>query len=149
MTGKEMWDLYINKNPRYKNAYYESWSFGYNAKLADELAKLVIMGTKTATASAYELYEIEKSPLPPVGGFNIILDANQNAVCITQTTNVSICRFKDVSADHAYKEGEGNRSLDYWRKVHKRAFETEFKSLNIEVTDETLVVCEEFKVVFK
>ncbi|WP_406946736.1 ASCH domain-containing protein [Lactiplantibacillus plantarum] len=24
--------------------------------------------------------------------------------------------------DHAYLEGEGNRSLEYWRKVHKDFF---------------------------
>lgn len=39
----------------------------------DEIAKLVIEGRKTATASNYLLYE-EDEPLPYVGLHNVILD---------------------------------------------------------------------------
>ena len=49
---------------------------------------------------------------------NIILDAKGDAVCITETTKVYICPFNEISASHAFKEGEGDRSLEYWYSIH-------------------------------
>lgn len=143
-----MWNLYIKSN-KVKNKTYEAWSFGADPLMATELAKLVVEGIKTATASAYPLYQLEKEPLPPVGGLNIILDGDNNAVCITETTKVYTCPFIEVSDNHAFKEGEGDRSLSYWRKVHEDFFSKELKEYGLEFDEEMLVVCEEFKVVFK
>lgn len=52
--------------------------------------------------------------------------------------------FFDVSAEHAFKEGEGDQSLDYWRKVHQD-FWSDLKvySPNMEV------LCEEFEVLYQ
>ena len=36
--------------------------------------------------------------------------------------------FDEVSKEHAYKEGEGDRSLAYWRDVHEDFFAEEFIS---------------------
>ncbi|AQR94880.1 ASCH domain-containing protein [Clostridium saccharoperbutylacetonicum] len=148
MTEKEMWNLYIQNKP-VENRNYDAWCFGGNAEMANELAKLVENGIKTATASAYQLYEIENSPLPPIGGLNIILDSNNNAVCITETTKVYTCPFNQVSESHAAKEGEGDLTLAYWRKVHTDFFTKELKAYNLDFNDNMLVVCEEFKVVWK
>ena len=30
--------------------------------------------------------------------------------------------FDEVDEEHAYLEGEGDRSLEYWREVHERFF---------------------------
>ena len=35
--------------------------------------------------------------------------------CVIETTEVTYRRFGDVDATFAYEEGEGDRSLDYWR----------------------------------
>ncbi|NLK27250.1 MAG: ASCH domain-containing protein [Clostridiales bacterium] len=148
MKEKEMWNLYINKN-QVKNRTYNAWSFGDDPKTANILASLVAKGIKTATASAYQLYEIENIPLPQKGDLNIILDSDNNAVCIIETRKVYTCPFLDVSEEHAYKEGEGDRSLSYWRKVHKEFFTRELKTYELDFNESMLVVCEEFKVVFK
>lgn len=148
MTEKEMWNLYT-KNSHLKNRTYDAWCFGGNTSMANELAKLVVNGVKTATASAYQLYEIENSPLPPIGGLNIILDSDNNAVCITETTKVYSCPFNQVSESHALKEGEGDLSLAYWRRVHKDFFSKELKAYNLDFDENMFVVCEEFKVVWK
>ncbi len=50
-------------------------------------------------------------PLPKE---NEILDS-KNAICIIETTKVEVIPFKEVSKDHAYKEGEGDRGLTYWQ----------------------------------
>lgn len=41
--------------------------------MANELARLVIIGQKTATTSAIELYEPDEH-VPQVGDYNVILD---------------------------------------------------------------------------
>lgn len=76
-------------------------------------------GEKTATASAYDLYVLEDEPLPQVGTFDVILDSQNQAVCVVEITKVSVELFNQVSAQHAFKEGEGDKSLAYWRQVHE------------------------------
>lgn len=146
MTEKEMWAAYTLKYPCYKDKTYEVWCYGGNTP--DLLAKLTLLGIKTATSSAYPFYEYEKCELPKVGEHNIILDTNGLAVCITKTTNVNVVPFWQVSAEHAYKEGEGDRNLQYWKDVHKKFFTEELFQIDKNFTEDMLVVCEEFKVVF-
>lgn len=142
MNAKEMWKFY-KENENEDN--YEAWSYGVDADL---LADLTLKRIKTATASAYTLYLYENEPLPKTGGYNIILDSNDNAVCITQTTKVYVVPFNKVTKRHAFKEGEGNRTLTYWREVHKTFFEKELDKIGEEFNENMNVVCEEFEVVY-
>lgn len=56
--------------------------------------------------------------------------------------------FCEVSEEQAYKEGEGDRSLAYWREVHRAVFTEELKEIGEIFSEEMLVVCEEFEVAF-
>lgn len=145
MNAAEMWYEFCADDPTLANAPHEAWAFGCEPDL---LAKLVLYGQKTATTSSYPLYALENEPLPQVGEYNIILDGNDEAICITKTTKVYRTLFKDVSARHAYLEGEGDRSLAYWRKVHQAFFTAELAEVKLDFTPELEVVCEEFEVVF-
>lgn len=84
-----------------------------------------------------------------MGGLNIILDTDNNAVCITKTTKVYTCSFNEVSENHALKEGEGDLSLAYWRKAHKDFFSKELKEYDLDFDENMVVVCEEFELVCK
>lgn len=143
MTDKELWKIFSEKN--HIDAEYEAWTFGCEP---DELVNLVIMGIKTATASAWPLYIVEKEPLPKEGEYSIILDSKDNAVCVIQTTKVYTVPFREVTLEHAYKEGEGDRSLEYWRKIHKDFFTECMEDAGLTFTEDMEVVCEEFQVVF-
>ena len=121
-----------------------AWSFGGDA---DKLAELVRAGEKTATCSALVFYELENEELPQVGEYNIILDSEGNAVCITKTTTVYVTTFDAISETHAFKEGEGDRSLEYWRKVHREFFSGELRTINQPFDEKMELVCEEFEVV--
>lgn len=112
------------------------------------LAKLVLEGTKTATASAYDLYAVDNDPLPKVGSYDVILDSKDQAVCIIQIKKVSVVPFKEVSEKHAFKEGEGDKSLAYWRDVHEAFFKPYFEECGLTFTPESLIVLEEFEVVY-
>jgi len=108
----------------------------------------VLQGEKTATASAFELYEIEKEPLPKVGAYNIVLDSKDEAICIIQTTKVYVVPFNEVTEEHAFKEGEGDKTLYFWRKAHKEFFTECLVEVGREFDETMKVVCEEFEVVF-
>ena len=118
MTPQEMWNAYKQINPSIGDEI-DAWAFGVEADL---LADLVLKGEKTATTSAYDLYAVEDEPLPQEGTFDVILDSKDQAICIIEITKVSVQPFHQVSADHAYKEGEGDKSLAYWRQVHEDFF---------------------------
>lgn len=144
MTAEEMWDEYVRETGM-AHADYEAWAFG---EAPDELAALVVSGRKTATASAYPLYEQELEALPREGEFSVILDSGEQAVCVIQTTRVYVVPFRDVSAEHARREGEGDLSLAYWRKVHERFFRRELAETGMVFNENMLVVCEEFACVY-
>ena len=147
MTGKELWNLFIReKNLPEIISDYDAWSFGSSA---DELAQLVVSGTKTATSSAYPLYDLKNEPLPATDAYSVILDSKGNAVCVIQTTKVEIVPFKEVIAEHAYKEGEGDKSLDAWKEVHEKFFTKALNKVGLHFTYDMKVVCEEFSVIYK
>lgn len=145
MTGKELWDLFTKENNIDENNY-EAWALGVEA---DVLANLVVTGEKTATASAYPLYEVEDEPLPSAGEYSVILDSKDNAVCVIQTTKVYVIPFNEVTEEQAFKEGEGDKSLEYWREVHKKFFTECMKEAGLKFSSDMKVVCEEFVVVYK
>ena len=139
MTAAEMWEEYTKNHPI--AADYDAWAFGDDP---DKLAQLVLEGTKTATASAYPFYDLEGEALPEVGQYSVVLDAREEAVCIIRTEKVFVVPFRDVDEHQALKEGEGDRSLSYWRTVHERFFREELAQAGLAFEPSTKVVCEEF-----
>ena len=125
MRAEELWKAYCEKENIDIDTPYKAWGFG---DAPDQLADLVLTGIKTATASAYDLYFM---------------------VCVIQTTKTTVVPFDEVSKEHAYKEGEGDRSLAYWRDVHEDFFAEEFAETELEFNGQTSILCEEFKVVYR
>lgn len=144
MTPQEMWKAYKQINPSIGDEI-DAWAFGVEADL---LADLVLRGKKTATASAYDLYALEDEPLPREGTFDVILDSQDQAICIVEITKVSVQPFNQVSDDHAFKEGEGDKSLVYWRQVHEDFFTECLREAGLNFTPNSKVVLEEFRKVY-
>ncbi len=119
-----------------------SWKFGDTKKEADELLHLVLSGKKTATSSLYKSY-LNKKQLPKIGDKSIILDSEDKERCKILTTKVQIKPFNKITESFARKEGEGDLSLKHWKKVHKDFFSKRTKDFD----EETLIVCEEFKII--
>lgn len=147
MTEQELWKEYCKKCHVDEDTPYEAWSFGGDDP--DALAQLVADGIKTATASGYDFYKMDDEPLPNVGDLSVILNEAEEAVCVIKETKLYHTRFCEVTKEHAYKEGEGDRSLEYWRNVHKDFFEEEAQEYGISFDDNFNVLCEEFEVVYK
>ena len=125
---------------------YEAWAFGDPSlpDLATKLALLVRDGPKRATAGLASDYEDENEPLPEIGDLSVILDGEGSPVCVIRTTAIETRRFGDVDETFAWDEGEGDRSLEWWRRAHLRFFERQ----GTPIDDDTLVVLEHFKLLW-
>jgi uncharacterized protein YhfF len=114
-----------------------SFAFGDSPELADELLDLVLKGVKTATCST----EDEPNTSNP-GERWIVLDGRRRARCLIESTEVTYRRFGEVDAAFAYEEGEGDRSLAYWRSAHRRYFGRQGK-----FSEDMMLMCERFRLV--
>src|SRR5699024_6094480 len=112
----QMWEDYRKVNPDAPKVY-DAWAVGATKEIADELAECVLERQKKATSSSYKLYGIDDEELPYVGLHNVMLDGDGKAVAILETTSVEVVPFDEVTEDHAYLEGEGDRTLKYWREI--------------------------------
>ncbi len=125
-----------------------AWSFGANAEHADGLLRLVLDGTKTATASALWDFEADGEALPEAGSLSIILDGAGHPHALIETTEVTVAPFDEVDEEHARLEGEGDRTLAHWREVHERFF-TDHASHDRGFAPDMPIVLERFRVVYQ
>jgi uncharacterized protein YhfF len=139
MTAEELWE------ESGLTGSYEAWAF---SEAPDKLAGLVLKGIKTATCSSYDVCLVRNEPLPKEGDLSVILDSRGKAVCIIRTVKAYVTSFDMVSEEHAYREGEGDRSLRYWRMVHREFLIKELAPFGIAFDGRTKVICEEFVVVY-
>ena len=114
-----------------------SFAFGDGPRLADELLELVLAGVKTATCST----EDEPNTSTP-GERWIVLDGRGNPRCVIETTEITYRRFGEVDAAFAHDEGEGDRSLAYWRSAHRQYFGRLGK-----FSDDMMLMCERFRLI--
>ncbi len=147
---KAMWSAFSAAHPRLMQeaATCSAWHFCSTKADADELADLVLAGVKRATAGALWSYEAEGEEIPRVGDLSVITDWEGNAKCVIRTLSVEIVPFEDVSEEFAATEGEGDGSLEYWRKGHWAYFSQELAELGREPVLDMPVVCERFEVVY-
>ena len=87
--------------------------------------------------------------MPRVGTYSVIIFDNDVAACIIKNMKVSIVPFNQVSAEHAFKEGEDDRSLEKWREVHQRVFSSDYKAAELDFDENGDCVLEEFEVVYR
>lgn len=118
-----------------------AWAIGDSPEMADELAALVVAGRKTASCGSLTSYLSEQNPVK-VGSYHIILDGRQQPVCVIRMVALRLVKFSEVTESFARKEGEGDLSLDYWRREHQAFFTREGTfSMNMEL------VAEEFSLI--
>lgn len=139
------WEKFVEKYPEYQSYSYTAWQFGVDAS---HLANLVIQGKKTATTSAYTLYAIDAEHLPKVGDLSIVLSDTNEPMCIIKQRVLKKVPYCEVTAQHAFLEGEGDRTLNYWKKAHAEFFNEEFQKYGLIFNERELMVCETFECLF-
>ena len=119
-----------------------------NQRDADTCAELALAGKKRATASSLWSYEAAGQSPPSVGDLHIVTDWTGVARCIIRITDIEVVTFKDIDAEHALEEGEGDGSLEWWGQAHWAYYERELSAIGKVPTPDMPIAFERFEVVY-
>jgi uncharacterized protein YhfF len=116
---------------------------GYpRTELRRTLVEAVLRGEKTATAGLrHDHAPYTDEPLPQAGDRWLLRGFDDEPVAVVETTEVRVVRAADVDLAFARDEGEGFESVADWRRAHEAFWAGQ------EITDDTQVVCERFRLV--
>ena len=134
VIGNRPYYIFNDGTIQEKNPQLPIWQFGINN---DKLVELVLEGKKTATTTL-DITNVSKP-----GERSVLTFENEKKACIVETKKVIITQFKNITPEMAFLEGEGNRTLEYYKKAHTYYFKTIDPNFN----DETEVCFEIFEVI--
>ena len=145
---QNFWRDFCAENPEISaDVPYEVWCFHHNLESSRKLARLVLSGKKRATASLME-HESDTGDGGKVGGYSLVTDFAGVPQCVIQTTEVRCLPFGEVDEQFAFDEGEGDRTLEYWRAAHRNFFIECCRDLGIEFEESMLICCKRFSLVY-
>lgn len=116
---------------------------------ANKCAELVKKGTKRATSDSLLGLQYRKETLPKIGDFIVVTDWEGKAQCIVRLTKVSFKPYFSINQEYAKLEGEGDKSLEYWKRVHWDYYTRELEPFGRVPRDSMIIVCQEFEKVFE
>lgn len=116
---------------------------------ANECAELVKKGTKRATSDSLLGLQYRKETLPKIGDFIVVTDWEGKAQCIVRLTKVLFKPYFSIDQEYAKLEGEGDKSLEYWKRVHWEYYTRELEPFGRVPRDSMIIVCQEFEKVFQ
>lgn len=150
ISRETLWIDFLDKFPNKKTKNKPiSFYFCDNEKDANECAELVVKEIKQATATSLWWFKKNNEALPKVGSQYIVTDWSGNAKAIIETTKVELTPYNKITSEFAKTEGEGDKSLEYWKKVHKAYYSREMQPYNEKFNENMIIVCEYFKTIFK
>ena len=94
-----------------------AFSIGDSEADADEGARLIVSGAKTATSSLQWEYEATGTRPPSLGALSIVMDGKGEAVCIVETTWLKVQPFSQIDEQYARDYGEWDQTLATWGDV--------------------------------
>ena len=146
---ENLWRDFLEDNPnnRIKNTPL-SFYFCDNEKDADECAELVVKGIKQATATSLWWYEKNNETLPKVGDLYVVTNWNGYAQAVIETIKVEQIPYNQITAEFAKVEGEGDKSLEYWKRVHEAYYRREMEPHGDSFDENMIIVCEYFKTIY-
>ncbi len=143
------WDAYRAAAGLPADTPHGAFAFGSGERMADQLLALVLSGAKRATAGLLAEYEAEGVDPFRDGFHEVVVDGRGRPGCIIRYEGIRLCRFGDVDAAFAAREGEGDGSLAYWREGHFRYFDPLLRAkFGRGMSEDELLVLEPFTVVW-
>ena len=115
----------------------ESFSFGDTPEMAGRLLAFVLGGSKRATC-----WSVADGQQTHIGKQMVVLDGAGKPRAIVETIELEQRRFCDVDLQFAIDEGEGDETLEDWRRGHRGYFER-----NGGFDPEMVLWCERFRLV--
>ena len=151
-SAEIFWQRYLGTLPTehpHRQARPDVFAFGDSPSLANELAALLEIGRKQATTSLPIEFTSEGLPLPVPGDISIVTRADRSPVAIIELTEIRHVPFHAVDAAFAADEGEGDRTLAWWRTAHLDYFGRVAAKVGCEFDENTPVICQRFRLVWR
>lgn len=146
---EQYWKLFQKEYPEFsKKDIPPSYFFCDNQKDADECAELVVQKIKQATSPSVWWFTKNQEEFPKVGDLAIITNWEGEPKAIIRTIQIAAVKLKDITPEYAYREGEGDRSLEYWMQVHLEYYSREMKEYSESPDEEMEILCEYFETIF-
>jgi uncharacterized protein YhfF len=120
--------------------------YGDSAELSESLLALIQSGRKRAGTGLLWAYEHDGEGIAEAGDVEIVIDHLNKPALVTRITSVQVVPYSEVTAEYAAVEGEGDGSLEYWRKAHWAFFSRECERIGREPQESMPVVCSIFEV---
>lgn len=149
-SARALWGDYLDKH--LEHAFVDTPQVKYfcnNEQDANECSELVKKGIKRATSCSLLGMQYRKESLPKIGDFIVVTNWEGQAQCIVRITKVTLKPFFAIDTGYAQREGEGDKSLVYWKKVHWEYFTKELGAFDRVPRESMIVVCQEFEMVFR
>jgi uncharacterized protein YhfF len=93
-------------------------------------------------------FEAAGKRLPRPGDLSVVTAWSGQPLAVIRTTRVELMPFDRVTAEFAAAEGEGDGSLDFWRRVHTAYFGRECARVGRVFSVHMPVCCERFELVY-
>ena len=148
-SARNMWGDYLDKH--LEDAFHEApevMHFCDNETDANNCAELVKNGIKKATTDSLLGLQYRNEPLPKIGDFKVVTNWKGEAQCIIQLTSVKLKPYFSIDASYAQLEGEGDKSLEYWKKTHWDYYTRELEPFGRVPRESMILVCQEFERIF-
>jgi uncharacterized protein YhfF len=108
----------------------------------------VLSGRKRASCNLLKETEVEGWPDSEVGAYNIILDGAGNPRAVIRTVSLVVVPFSAVTEEHAFMEGEDDRTLESFRREHTKYYQRVGERLGFEFSPDMEVEMETFELVY-
>ena len=147
---ESLWNAFLKENPNNRlKKTPSSFYFCDNEKDADECASLVVKEIKKATATSLWWYKKSNKTLPNVGNQFVVTNWNGYAKAVIEIIKTEKIPYNQITAEFAEIEGEGDKSLEYWKRVHKAYYKREMEPHGDKFDENMIIVCEYFKTIYK
>ena len=143
----DFWEK-VKKETGIEGAFTDAYGIGDTPELKQELLNLVLDGKKRASTSLVKESELEAWPEQEVGQYNVILDGDDKPAAVVRTMSIRRCRFSDVDEEHAYWEGEDERTLESYTREHTKYYRRRGAILGFEFTLDMEVILDRFELVY-
>ncbi len=147
-AAARMWAEYAAAHPQVGGDEYVVDRFGDSAALSDELLGVVLGGRKRATAELVAEFAARGEPLPRIGAHWVACDGAGRPRLVLRSTELRIATFDQVDAQFAHDEGEDDRTLQSWRREHRRYWERTCAARGAVWSESDEIVLERFAVVW-
>lgn len=145
---QKFWEEFCEINKINSETPYQAWFFGNTSEMARNLAELVLRGDKRATATLLESAKLYPESAPIDDGYSVVTDFENNPMCVIKATEIRHLPFDEVDAEFAFDEGEGDKTLRYWRKAHHEFFTRDAAENGVEFNEKSIIICERFELLY-